>query len=317
MIPRVAHFVWFGTTFPWLNALALASAAVGGGFEHIVLHLSGPASSVYRHHRLSGLAQLEVRPINITALAWVAGLDAEATRRLFEALPSPAARSDLVRAMVLVADGGVYLDMDTVTVQSFAELCRSSSMFFGEERICFPGWHDRCPEPLARVGAYGLASLRLLLSKLPAGYQVFDRIAPLFSLWANNAVMGCRPQHPFMRAFVDAMIQLPSATATRPYALGPDLLERLYRGQTLHRHLITRLRPETFYPLAPVVSDHWWRITRTPKLDQVLTPVTLAVHWYASVRSRRYTQQVNRQYILKRQGSQMFSQLASRYLSYC
>ena len=37
-IPLTAHFVWFGAALPWVNVLALRSAAERGGFDRVVLH---------------------------------------------------------------------------------------------------------------------------------------------------------------------------------------------------------------------------------------------------------------------------------------
>ena len=40
MIPRRAHFIWFGEAFPWLNALALQSAHDHGEVETMVFTLN-------------------------------------------------------------------------------------------------------------------------------------------------------------------------------------------------------------------------------------------------------------------------------------
>jgi hypothetical protein len=45
---------------------------------------------------------------------------------------------------------------------------------------------------------------------------------------------------------------------------------------------LTIQEPHVFYPLPPEISEHWFRIGRSVRLDAVLLPETRVVHWYAS-----------------------------------
>ncbi len=314
MIPPVAHFVWFGRAVPWLNVLAIISAAKGGCFERVVLHLDGPREAVLRYSELARLPRVEVRAIDIGALARAVEIDPHRIQALLGSMSSPAARSNVIRALVLLAEGGVYLDVDTVTVRSFLPVLGETHAFVGQERICFPGWHAKRPAPTQRARSYALALLRGLLGTVPNGFRLFSQLEPLYSLWANNAVMGCEPRHPFMRAYVFAMLELQPELARRRYGVGPDLLQRVLSSYSDDQHPVTCLGPEVFYPLPPVISNHWWKIVRRPDLDKALTPSTLVVHWYASVRSRKRASLVNPAYIVRHRHHQLFAKLAARFI---
>ncbi len=146
MIPKTLHFVWLGATFPWLNVLAIVSAAECGGFERIVLHTDCASDVILANPGLRRLALLELRPIDVSAIARVAGREVDRIRNLYDAITGPAARSDVLRALILAGEGGVYLDLDTVTVASFGPLLGRCAAFVGQERICFPNWTFERPQ---------------------------------------------------------------------------------------------------------------------------------------------------------------------------
>jgi len=317
MIPATAHFVWFGESFPWLNALAIASAAEVGGFEQLVLHTDCAPEVVLRHVGLSRLSRFEVRPIDLAAIAESAGRELGCVQRLFDAMLGPAARSDVLRALILAGDGGVYLDMDTVTVSSFAGLRQRCSAFVGQERICFPNWTFARPSVAAKVKAYVLSAARFALRVAPRGYRAFIGIEQYYSLAVNNAVLGAEAHHPFIEAYVSAMLDLPPAQAARRFAVGPHLLAEISRHFASQPTPVLLLASDVFYPLPPVISEHWWRQVQAPALSEVLSPDTIVVHWYASVRSRRLAQRVDSDYVRRMRDRQLFSALASRYLHAC
>ena len=318
MIPAVLHFVWLGPVFPWLNALAIVSAAECGGFERIVLHTDCSPEVVFRHRGLAQLrARFELRPIDLGDLAKNAGRTVCDARRTYDVMTSAAARSDVLRALILAGEGGVYLDLDTITVASFRPLLERCGAFVGQERICFPNWTFERP-PLSGVArACALSVTRYALRLAPRGYRAFSRIAQHYPLSVNNAVLGSEAHHPFIEAYVDAMLALPAEQAARRYAVGPHLLARVCPRFERHEHPVTLLDSSAFYPLPPVISEHWWRTVRPPDLPELLTNDTLVVHWYASVRSKKLASQVDSDYVRARQDRQLFSCLAARYLHAC
>ena len=317
MIPATLHLVWLGQTFPWLNALAIVSAAERGGFERIVLHTDCEPRIVLAHWGLARLAILEIRAIDVAALAQAAGRDVPSVQRLYTAMTGPAARSDVLRALILAAEGGVYLDMDTITIASLSALRASHDAFVGQERICFPTWSTRRPALRELVRAYGLSALRYGFSVIPGGFRGFARLEPHLKLAVNNAVLGCRAHHPFIEAYVSAMLALPLEQAARRYAIGPHLLARVCREFERHAEPVSLLESHVFYPLPPVISEHWWRTTSNPALPEVLSEGTLVVHWYASVRSKKLAQRVDAAYVRSREHRELFSRLAASYLHAC
>jgi hypothetical protein len=311
MIPSVAHFVWLGTRFPWLNALAVVSAAKAGGFERVVVHASDDLDGAPYARDLRRFPSIEIRPIELGWLARRAGQPASRVRALYDDMTSAAARSDVLRTLVLAAEGGVYLDVDTVTIAPFDAL-RASPAFVGQEWICFPEWSTRRHSMIERGRAYGLSALRSVLALLPEGHLLFARVQHLYSLAVNNAVLGSEPGHPFIRTYLEAMLSLPAAVARKRYAIGPELLARVCRERAASG--IAVLPPRYFFPLGPVISESWWARSKEADLASVLSDETVTVHWYASVRSKKLAESVDPAYVRQHRDRQLFSKLASRYV---
>jgi hypothetical protein len=223
-------------------------------------------------------------------------------------LSTPAARANVLRAALLYLEGGVYLDTDTVTLESFEPL-RSAAVFCGAERIALPADRARRGSPLR---AYSLMLLRDLLRRAPEGPRWFRHVEHLYPLAANNAVLGAERLHPFMRAMLDAMLMLPEPQQVRRYALGTHLLQRVLAGPagaaaTVHD-------PEVFYPLAPEISEHWFRLRKRVDLGAVLTSNTRLVHWYASVRTQAWVERMDEDYVRSHQRQQLLSALLAAQL---
>src|SRR5262245_16400693 len=110
MVPPVCHFVWLGRGFPWLNVLAVLSAAKAGGFERVVLHVADHLDRTADLAPLRKLATFEVRPLDLATSARALGESASRIRDLYDGMTSAAARADVLRALILAAEGGIYLD---------------------------------------------------------------------------------------------------------------------------------------------------------------------------------------------------------------
>jgi hypothetical protein len=310
MIPDTCHFVWLGKSFPWLHALAVWSAATAGGFQRVVLHADDDLDGALHLAPLRRLGGFEVRRVDLDALAQRAGEKARRVRDLYDDMTSAAARSDVLRALVLAGEGGVYLDMDTVTLSPFDAL-RASGAFVGEELICFPEWSTGRHSAPEVARAYALAALRLSLRHLPEGYRWFGRVQQHYCRAVNNAVLGAEAGHPFVLAYLRAMLEMPRSLARKRFAIGPELLARVCREQAG----IEVLPPSVFYPLGPVISEHWWSRS-SADLASVVGRDTVAVHWYASVTSRKIAARVDAAYVREHRDRQLFSKLASRYVDH-
>jgi hypothetical protein len=311
MIPPVAHFIWYGEHFPWVHLLAIRSALARGGFDRAVLHHDADLSGNPFVRRLGSLDAVELRRMETSALFEVPGLDPGRLRSLHDALVSPPARANLVRAAILAREGGVYLDMDTVTVRSLSDLLRTG-VFCGEERIVFPSEvvRSRRPDRLAR--ALFLFGLRGVIHRLPDGWRAFRRVEHLYHRAVNNAVLGAAAGHDFVLGMLDDMLSMPPDRQRVRFALGTHLLQRCVAryGEAD----LKVLPPPFFYPLGPEISRHWFVACRRPAVDEVLSGETRVVHWYASVRNRDVIPGIDPDYVRAHRSDQLFSALVDPLL---
>jgi hypothetical protein len=222
-------------------------------------------------------------------------------------LDSPAALSNVLRIAILFSEGGVYLDLDTVTIASLAWLRQEGGFFCGLERLAFPAGVKPLPN-LPRFGlALGQAAVRSALSRLSDGWRWFRAIEPWYPAAANNAVLGSEPEHPFCARLLRAMAALSPGRRRVRYALGTRLLQaELAEGD--HPGLRV-LPPPVFYPLGPEISQHWFRVRPQARLSDVVGNRTRVVHWYASNR-RRSKEQITPDFVRRHADRQWFSALA-------
>ncbi|HEX6272433.1 MAG TPA: glycosyltransferase [Polyangiaceae bacterium] len=307
MIPGRAHFVWLGERLPFVYALAAASAAKRGGFERVLFHHTDLLDREPAFAFLARAPHVETRLLDPIAAVEQAG-----GARLvdcYRELEQPAARSNVLRAALLREQGGVYLDTDTVTLASLSRLRHRGGFFCGEERLVFP--KPRGPRWASRLDprALGRTLARDVCRRLPSGYRHFRRIEHLYRTAVNNAVLGAEPRHPFVEELVVRMATLPRSDRRVRYALGVHLLQSAvaeWRGGGLYVE-----PPEVFYPLGPEISEHWFREQRGLDLAEVVTPRTLVVHLYASVRIREKLDRVSPAWVRSHARSEPFSALAA------
>jgi hypothetical protein len=277
MIPPVAHFVWFGDRFPWQHYVALASASRRGGFERLVCHVSGQLSGEPWYERTLQLPLVEARPIDASAI--LSAADHTGLTEVYERLSQPAARSNVLRLAILLAEGGVYLDFDTITVGSLEEQRGSAGFFCGAERLVFPGKLVRSRHPLAWAAAGARTAAREVLRRVPSGWRAFRLLEHYYPAAVNNAVLGATPGHPFVQELLRRMVEMPLERQLRRFALGTHLLQETV-AEASTQDLVVH-PPEVFYPLGPLISEHWFRESGTAP-EALMTPATRVVHWYAS-----------------------------------
>lgn len=306
VIPDVAHFVWFGTKLPWVHRVAIESALRAGGFSRAVLH----HEAGLERGALGAIAGLELRVIDSDRWLRACGVDGAGLLELYARLQAPAARANVLRAAILAVEGGVYLDLDTVSVAPFAQL-RAANAFCGLERVAFPARLRSSGTRAQWCRAYALSAARDVLRRLPHGHVTFRRIEAHYDLAANNAVLGARAGHALPVALLDGMLRIPRAQQLRRYALGTHLLQ-----QTLARSGpsdVVLHPPAVFYPLAPEISEHWLRMRRRIELASALQAQTRLVHWYASVRTRKLVPHIDPEFVRRHQGRQLLSALLAPY----
>jgi len=311
-IPNHVHYVWYGTTFPLLNRIAVESALSVCRPERATLWHSDPLDGQPQFELLKRWPAFEARPLSSASLfpEELAGrLDCARLRRIYDGVSSPVSRSNLARAGVLYHHGGIYLDMDTLVLRDMVDLRRFPG-FLGTERIVWPG------ERKVRVDAYRLCvgplldALRKLGSLVPGGERIHLRTAHLYHREVNGAIMGFRADHPFLASLLNMTAGVPEGEWRVPHHLGTFLLQRavkLYAGSDLEL-----LDPECFYPLGPVASAHYFRRQRDLEgmTRRVISERTYAVHWYASVTELNGFAAED---IQRRAGETLFARLCAPY----
>jgi hypothetical protein len=305
MIPSTAHFIWIGREFPWLSWAAVTSAARNGGFERVVLHHTHDLSGAPWWRALGDVPGVESRRLRAVPL-----LEEVRGARLvdrYRRLEKPAARSNVLRVALLARAGGVYLDMDTITVASLQDLRSEAGFFCGKERVAFPASVRESLNPLAWGGALARTALRDVLRRGSNGVALFRNVEHFYPAAANNAVLGASPNHPFLSALLERMLELPDRAFVRRFALGTLLLQRALEECPPSDGVVHP--PEVFYPLGPELSEHWFRSKSAATLDEVLLSSTRVVHWYASVRTRRLVPEIDSEWVERAGESRLLAAL--------
>ena len=308
-IPARLHFCWIGPRLPWAYVFAVLSAAERSGLPDIVLHhtdalVESDELQALRRAPCVRLFRIDPR-LCLTQTGHRLGLG-DGLAELYRSLADPVMRSDVLRAAILYLEGGIYLDLDTVTVGSLRPLL-DATQFVGSEVIVWP--HSvrvsRSPTVLARHLALDL--VRKALRRAPQGWAAFRRIERFYARGVNNAVMGAEPQAGLLADYLQAMLALSPERQSRRYALGPSLLQQVVARHQGHE--LTIHQPQAFYPLPPEISEHWFRTVRRVRLDAVLSAETRVVHWYASVRTRALVAQITPRYVEDHHEHQLYSAL--------
>lgn len=308
-IPAKGHFCWIGTRLPWAYVFAVLSAAENSELQQITLHHTDllEAGAGLRALELCPRVRLNrIDPIaRLTEAGHALGIG-DRLAAIYRAVAAPAIRTDVLRVAILYLEGGVYLDLDTVTTASLLPLLETPQ-FVGREVLVWPRFARTSRSPAVWCRTLSLDVLRKLLRRLPGGWRLFRRVERFCYVAINNAVMGAEAKSPFCAACLRAMAAMPPARWSEPYALGPDLLQDVagrFRGGEL-----TVAEPHVFYPLPPQISEHWFRIERRVQLQAVLHPQTRVVHWYASVRTASKVAAIDPAYVREHRHSQLYSAL--------
>jgi mannosyltransferase OCH1-like enzyme len=305
-IPLVAHFIWLGAELPYTHVLSIRSACRRGGFDEVVLHHE---RALTRSHAFRSVSQdPRVRCREITNELFTPCPDGDALRALYGALDKPAARANILRIAILYAEGGVYLDTDTVTIRSFAPLCSRHEAFCGAEHIVYPASVKASRNPLVRGAAALRSGLRSVFSNVPGGYRAFRAVSGIYPRAVNNAVLGAAPAHPLLTAMMKEMLATPEAQRSARYALGTHLLQRMVARHPNDIHVCP---PDFFYPLGPEISVHWFRQVPRPRLERVLSEHTVCVHWYASVKTDHVVPKIDPAYVREHADRQLYAALVS------
>ncbi|MBW2262579.1 MAG: hypothetical protein JRG91_11450 [Deltaproteobacteria bacterium] len=309
-IPDRLIFVWLGRSLPTAALVAVRSAhRVCASPETIVLH-DGLDTRTPGARSLASEPGIRLEPVTDALFDHIPEGGAIA-RSLYRTLPSPTARSNLLRLAALHGLGGIYLDTDTITIRDLAPLRRFRG-FCGTEHVACPGttWRSLSPLEWARTGILHGARLTCTISR--AGLMLFRRLERFYHLVASNAVVGSAPGNPLIaRAFAEIAL-MPHSRQARQYALGVHLLQTL-TGNRSSPHMLV-LPPPVFYPMGPDISMHWFRKGSADRLDDLLGPETRVVHWYSSSHGRLGRKTLDEAHIHRNRNSTAFARLAAPYV---
>lgn len=314
MIPNRYHFVWFGQSFPATHAVAIRSVFRNCDPEAVHLYLSDSLDGIPEFDRLKhDVPVLRVESLAIDDLLRDVDVDAAGLRTAWRDLLAErryAALSDVLRYLVLMRHGGVYLDLDTITLRDLRPLL-SLPAFCGEELILVPGRLYRRSRFLRRFRTVPLDLLRLVCSRVRAGARWWKHISRWYAPSLNGAVLGTSAGHALVKQALDSVPKLYREVARRRPVIGPDLIQDLVPRIAD----VEVLPPRFFYPLGPTMVAHLFHEVRdVEKLEsEVLTPDTLVVHWYND-HQRRNDVQLTREFIEEHAPRQLFSRLARVYL---
>lgn len=314
-IPARVHFCWIGPRLPWAYVFAVLSAAERGGLSDVILHHTDTLEDCAELRALTGAAGVTLHPIDPIARLTEAGDALGVGGRLatlYGGIASPVMRTDILRAAILFGQGGIYLDLDTVTVASLVPLL-DAAQFVGCEYIVWPHLVRKSRSPLRWARSLALDLLRKAMRRRTDGWRAFRRVERFYYRGLNNAVMGAEPGSPLFARYLRAMLTVTPERLLEPYALGPDLLQDVV-GDDRPDDLVVH-DPRVFYPLPPEISEHWFRAGDSAGLDAVLSAETRVVHWYASIRSKARVALIDPAYVKAHRDSQLYSALVCSYIS--
>ena len=309
-IPAKLHFCWIGPRLPWAYVFAILSAVERSELRDITLHHTDKLEEDEPLRQLRSVQCVRLQAIDakrfLLQTGQAIGLD-DQLAQLYTTLELSVMRADLLRAAILYTNGGLYLDLDTLTVASLRPLLVTKA-FLGSDIIVWPSYIRQSRSPLLWFRHLLLDVIRKVCRWAPFGWQAFRRLQTFYVRNVTNAIMGAEPHSPFFADYLKSMALKPTSQLINKYALGPTLLQEIadrYTASELHIQ-----EPSVFSPLPPEVSEHWFHILRRPALYSVLLPETRVVHWYASVRTSRLVAQITPAYILKNHQRQLYSALA-------
>ena len=320
MIPNRYHFIWFGREFPLTHALAIRSVALTSAPESITLHATDDLVGQPDFDDLAAeLPVFTVRRVDLTAL--LDGPDVPEPARLRQVWDQLSARrrwaalSDILRYLVLYREGGVYLDLDTITVRDLRPLLAAPG-FCGRERILVDAATHRRGSRWRYLRTGPLDVARWICSRTEGGIRLFSRIADLYPAAINGAVLALPPLHPVAGEALRRVPDLVPELERRRPVIGPDLLQDLIDGE--RRSDVTVFDPSYFYPLGPQMAAQLFRVRRSARdLDRALadgiSPHTYVVHWYNDG-LKSLPRPPDRDSITSLSGRQMFSRLALPFL---
>lgn len=236
----------------------------------------------------------------------------DAMLRLWSELGAPAARSNVVRLLILYNEGGIYLDTDTLTLRPLTELRRDPG-FCGLEHILWSKQRLKKTRPYFWTLGPALSAIRWACGHAERGYALVRPQLRFYDQAANNAVLGFVAGHPLLDRAFARMATLDPSESTRRYRLGTHLLQELLATAAADGLATRRYPPSYFYPLGPVVSRHYFydRADVASVTAKLIPSDAHVLHWYASVADLK---RLDEQYIASHRHKSVYAHLCAPLL---
>lgn len=251
----------------------MRSAVILGGFERVVLHHSDDLRTAPWMGEAMKIPGFTERQIDEPPLFRAFGGDGDVLLAVYNDLQKPEVRCNMLRVAILAAQGGVYLDMDTITIASFEDILCDGGAFYGRERVVFPRAIRDSRRPDIWAGALARHAFRDVCRRRRDGWRLFRRVEHRYPLAANNAVLGGEAEHPFLTGLLRRMIAMPAARRRIRFSLGNYLLQDA--ADACIDPAVRALPTETFFPVGPEISEHWFREDSTAGAADLVRPGTL------------------------------------------
>ncbi len=282
LIPNQYFYIWTGSSFPYLNLLAVKSLLLADHSATVVVYMVGPEPQNETFENLRGLERVSIVGIEPEDIFSQLPSDIKDVGTIFYKIPesSASARSNILRYALLYLNGGVYLDFDTVVTRSLSDLA-GHQCFIGEENV-WVGDEDRvtgkwwvCLYPRNLFWLTSWLLRRADSAWFSGKLQIARALEKTDAIWSkkqpNNAVMGAVAQSPFIRELLLACLD---TDFTVRYATGPTLISQIAEN---FPDLVSVLPVNYFYSVAPGES---FRIFTDQTL--MLPPEAYLIHYAAS-----------------------------------
>jgi hypothetical protein len=312
-IPLRFHFIWMGKNFPFAYRLSVESCRRHHPDAEIKVHFADPPDNA---HWRAVEQYAEMVPLNEDSLLAALPSTLSSVADVYRGIAGgyPAGRSNVLRYLILLRDGGIYLDCDTLTLRPFTPLLNNQG-FIGEETV-FRADDDRVSgraglELLPYGALFGMSYGMAYANARWLGDQKWVNQCDRFLRrgWSlrklNNAVLGAQAGHPFFTAAVQRIPQIDPGVR---FALGPILMNETW--DATHGKGMQRLGENAFYFIPP---SQTFRFFLGPAAT--LPSDAYAVHWCNS-NHKELVRTLTPEMILSAKGElPLFYQLASALLN--
>jgi hypothetical protein len=300
-----------GTDIQWPYLVAIRSAAINGGADKVIFHHTDPIKNQSKKKFILDSPHTEMHQLEpyeyLSSNMFGSGIFSQ----IYSNTPNAVSRSNILRAAILYREGGIYLDMDTITISKIAPLLRHSA-FCGNEYIVWPRFVKKDSSNLLKLKSIMLSKMRKACLYLPNSHIHFHKIKNLYYKAVNGAILGSEKEGIFVKRYLAAMAKLPEEKYAIKHGLGTHLFQEIAESHSPKE--LTIFPPQFFYPIPPVIADTLFQPCKNPHPKRFLEKETIILHWYASRSTKGLIEKIDSDYIYENSINQPYCALAKPYL---